>query len=148
MLQAFFHAWERRLAAATTDRVIRPFEWGLDWMRADPAQNGASSPERSAAATVLSDWVSQVMTDTDAFFTPTPTREYSLARAAAEGEQLLAFPSAFVTPHPENNVAYVRLFSPKPTNGSGRSRSAVLVLPQWNSDAGAADPRLNLQAYL
>ena len=36
MLQPFFHAWERRLAAETTTRVVRPFEWGLDWI----AQNG------------------------------------------------------------------------------------------------------------
>ena len=32
MLQAFFHAWERRLASVTTDRMVRPFEWGLDWI--------------------------------------------------------------------------------------------------------------------
>ena len=32
MLQAFFHAWERRLASVTTDRVVRPFEWGLEWI--------------------------------------------------------------------------------------------------------------------
>ena len=32
MLQAFFHAWERRLASVTKDRVVRPFEWGLDWI--------------------------------------------------------------------------------------------------------------------
>ena len=27
-----FHAWERRLASVTKDRVVRPFEWGLDWI--------------------------------------------------------------------------------------------------------------------
>ena len=32
MLQALFHAWERRLASTTKDRIVRPFEWGLDWM--------------------------------------------------------------------------------------------------------------------
>ena len=32
MIQRFFHAWERRLVAVTTDRVVRPFEWGLDWV--------------------------------------------------------------------------------------------------------------------
>jgi len=32
MLRNFFHAWERRLASATSDRVVRPFEWGLDWI--------------------------------------------------------------------------------------------------------------------
>ena len=27
-----FHGWERRLASAATDRVVRPFEWGLEWI--------------------------------------------------------------------------------------------------------------------
>jgi hypothetical protein len=36
MLQLLFHAWERRLASVTKDRIVRPFEWGLDWM----PQNG------------------------------------------------------------------------------------------------------------
>ena len=36
MLQTFFHAWERRLASVSTDRVVRPFDWGLEWI----PQNG------------------------------------------------------------------------------------------------------------
>ena len=32
MLETFFHAWERRLASVTTDRVVRSFDWGLDWI--------------------------------------------------------------------------------------------------------------------
>src|SRR5262245_45787150 len=32
MLERFFHAWERKLVAVSTDRVVRPFEWGLDWI--------------------------------------------------------------------------------------------------------------------
>ncbi len=32
MIARFFHAWEHRLASATTDRVVRPFEWGVDWI--------------------------------------------------------------------------------------------------------------------
>ena len=27
-----FHAWEHRLASITKDRVVRPFEWGVDWI--------------------------------------------------------------------------------------------------------------------
>ena len=42
MLQSLFHNWERRLAAATTDRVVRPFDWGLDWI---PGQPGAVSAD-------------------------------------------------------------------------------------------------------
>ena len=67
MLQAFFHAWERQLASVTKDRVVRPFDWGLDWI----PQNG-HRPD-APAAEVIGDWVSHVMRDTDAFFTPAPT---------------------------------------------------------------------------
>ena len=58
MLASIFHAWERRLASVTKDRVVRPFEWGLDWL----PQDGHS---HSAPETVLLDWVAEVMGDTD-----------------------------------------------------------------------------------
>ena len=35
LLSRVFHQWERRLAAAATDRVVRPFEWGMDWLHGD-----------------------------------------------------------------------------------------------------------------
>src|SRR3954468_19401017 len=75
MLQAFFHAWERRLASVTTDRVVRPFEWGLDWMPPNGRRDGAPDD-------ALRGWVSDVMADTDAFFTPPPTTDYGFDVAA------------------------------------------------------------------
>ncbi len=128
MLQALFHAWERRLASVTKDRVVRPFEWGLDWMP------GAAGPAHRPAER-LSEWVSEVMADTDAFYTPEPTTDYTLHPAKADGSQLLEFPSAMVTPHAENNRVYARMFHPQEHTARGH-RAAVLVLPQWNSDAG------------
>src|SRR5260370_636969 len=122
MLQVLFHAWERRLASVTTDRVVRPFEWGLDWI----PQNG--HPQETAAADILGDWVSSVMADSDAFFTPAPTTDYTLT-PAADGH-LLTFPSAFVTPHDRNNTVHCRYFP------AASRKAAVLVLPQWNSDPG------------
>src|SRR6266508_5480173 len=102
LLQPLFHAWERRLAARSNDRVVRPFDWGLDWI----PRNGRSA-DADGAATV-GGWVSQVMTDTDGFFTPEPTDDYTLRTAADEG--VLTFPSAFATPHTENNTVYCRYF--------------------------------------
>ena len=128
MLQAIFHAWERRLADATTDRVVRPFDWGLDWIPG----NGHRPPARPAKA--IGDWVSQVMADTGAFFTPAPTTDYTLT-ASPDGD-LLTFPSAMTTPHATNNTVYARFFPARVRNGLNASRAAVLVLPQWNSDAG------------
>ena len=159
MLKPLFHAWERRLASVTTDRVVGPFEWGLDWIPRNGHRPGASGAE------ILDGWISTVMADTDAFFTPAPTSDYRVANAA-EGTSLLTFPSAFTTPHPENNTVYCRYFpardastrrnsdagwrvsiplgaapeKARPPYGYGaaraRPRAAVLVLPQWNADAG------------
>ena len=151
MLQGLFHAWERRLAAATTDRVVRPFEWGLEWI----PENGLGAA--TAPADRLGRWISEVMADSDTFFTPPPTTDYTLtprpegssaeAQRAKAGE-LLTFPSAFTTPHHENNTVYARYFPArlKPSRSSGatessaqasaeRPKAAVLVLPQWNSTA-------------
>jgi pimeloyl-ACP methyl ester carboxylesterase len=132
MLQTFFHAWERRLASVTTDRVVRPFEWGLDWIGTNGhggnGHHGSHQPREA-----LQHWVDQVMADTDAFFTPAPTREYALSERTADGERLLTFPSALPTPHPSNNIVRCRWFE-APEDGT--NRAAVLVLPQWNSDAG------------
>jgi len=131
MLQALFHAWERRLAAVATDRVVRPFDWGLDWM----PPNG--SPRSQPAPEVLSDWVSHVMADTDAFFTPRPTDDFRLTDTS-DGTRLLTFSSALDTPHRENNTVNARLFPALGRDAAapiGGPRAAVLVLPQWNSDA-------------
>jgi hypothetical protein len=129
MLQAFFHAWERRLASVAKDRVVRPFEWGLEWIPPDGSPAGAAPPE------VLTDWVRHVMADTDAFYTPAPTSDYKIRDTADRAEKLLTFPSALETPHPENNIAVGRFFRER-AGGRRRPRAAVVVLPQWNADPG------------
>lgn len=121
MLQALFHAWERRLASVTTDRVVRPFEWGLDWIPENGHRQGAPP------ADVLGDWVSHVMADTDRFFSPEPTGDYELGAPSDTGRPL-TFPSALLTPHSSNNTVYCRFFPAR------RTKAAVLVLPQWNAD--------------
>jgi hypothetical protein len=126
MLEAIFHAWERRLAAATTDRVVRPFEWGVDWI----PRNG-HVPETAARDRVRA-WVDRIIADTDAFFTPPPTSDYTLEHR--DDVNLLSFPSALETPHRENNRVECRYF-PARRRPDERARAAVLVLPQWNADA-------------
>jgi dienelactone hydrolase len=136
VLAPLFHAWERRLASISKDRVVRPFDWGMDWI----AANGHGID----AATVLEQWVEDVLRDSQAFFTPPRTSDFEFTAATADangsGEAgTLRFPSAHVTPHPENNIVTARWFPARdePPLGIRRGRGrAVLVLPQWNSDAG------------
>jgi dienelactone hydrolase len=130
MISGFFHRWEHRLANRNrTERVVRPFEWGLEWI----PPNG--HPPGEAPVQVVRSWIDGVMRDTDEFFTPAPTRDYEFTAAAheiaASGEAgTLRFPSALTTPHDVNNTVHARLF-----RASDKKR-AVVVLPQWNSDAG------------
>jgi len=119
VIRRAFYNWERRLAAAAEGRTVRPFEWGTEWI---PELRHVPGDELS----IVADWAAAAVRDSDTFFS-TPETSYSLT-----GDQL-TFPSAVVTPHPENNTAVARYFpnfSPK-----GRKR-AVLVLPQWNADPG------------
>lgn len=126
MISRFFHAWERRLADVSKDRVVRPFEWGTDWI---------GGPTTGESEQEVARWIDEVMGDTDAFFSCPPTSDYAMTAAApalqARGEAgTLRFPSALVTPHPQNNIVSARWFPARE-----RTR-AVVVLPQWNSDAG------------
>jgi pimeloyl-ACP methyl ester carboxylesterase len=138
MLSRFFHAWEHRLASATKDRVVRPFEWGLDWLPSDPHPNGFSPEAR------IEHWVREAMADSEAFFRPPPTTAYAFEEASATlretGEAgTLRFPSALTTPHEANNIVHARWFpapGEAPLGRSGARGRAVVVLPQWNSDAG------------
>lgn len=158
MIAPFFHRWELRLAEVSrADRVVRPFEWGLGWLVPPEVTSvahlagepGGSQPpaarSESRATTdpraAIRAWVDQVMRDSDAFFTPAPTRDYVLIEAPEQlrggGEAgTLTFPSGFTTPHPANNTVYARYFPANPVRRpkAGTPRRAVVVLAQWNSD--------------
>jgi hypothetical protein len=127
VLAPLFHAWERRLASAATNRIVRPFEWGLDWI--DSHQNGHVGPEERLDA-----YVRAVLGNTEEFYTPPPTDTYHLERHK-HGPAVLTFASSRQTPHAENNTVYARYFPGRPGRGGQRPRRAVVVLPQWNADS-------------
>jgi len=119
VISRVFHEWERRLSAAAQHRLVRPFEWGLDWI--DGLGRGAEPEVERLAA-----WASQTVSNREAFFALAPSDEYTL-----EGDRL-SFPSAVRTPHEENNTVRARYF---PEGSERGRRRAVVVLPQWNADA-------------
>lgn len=139
MLAPIFHAWERRLASVTKDRVVRPFEWGEEWMDVGGLWPGRGDGAGEAAVRA---WVETVMQDTPRFFTAPPTTDYALApaapEAAAKGDGgTLTFPSAFPSPHPENNTVHARWFPAKGWEAlAPERRKAVVVMPQWNAGPG------------
>ncbi len=120
LLTRAFHRWERKLAAGANNRVVRPFEWGVEWI-----DDGEHDPSLTEAER-LERWAAAMVADSERFYALAPCKDYSL-----DGDWL-SFPSAITTPHSENNVARARYFPDRSPRGR---RRAVLVLPQWNADA-------------
>jgi len=119
--------WENRLCSRATDRVVRPFEWGLEWAGQWPVtqtipQNGHQPHEYLK---VLNE---AALASSDEFFSYRVPTDFRL-----DGN-LLKFTSPVRTPYPENNVVHGQWFpaAEKP----GRRRVAAIVLPHWNASAG------------
>ncbi|MCC7043436.1 MAG: alpha/beta hydrolase family protein [Acidobacteria bacterium] len=119
MIAPLFNIWERRLASVDTNRIIRPFEWGLDWL---------DLPDDGDPLTTLKTWARETVAHSDGFFAGGSVDAYELS------DNVLRFPSALTTPWEVNNTVVGRIFHPeKPRPGA--PRRAVVVLPQWNADA-------------
>lgn len=135
MIGPFVHAWERRLAAVDTNRRVRPFAWGLEWLDVEPGRppaiDAGSAVSGDDALERVRAWSRTVMADSDAFYSAP-----RLAEAQYElREDVLRFPSAIVTPETVNNTVEARVFHPPPERRNG-PRRGVVVMAQWNADSG------------
>jgi hypothetical protein len=119
--------WETDLATRSTDRVVRPFEWGTDWL-SDLSLPGLPPLEEANPAPWIAA-VNRLTIEHSALYYQhqTPT-DFTL-----DGEWL-RFTSPLETPYPENNLVEARWFPLAPGKPNRRKR-AVLVLPHWNSHA-------------
>jgi pimeloyl-ACP methyl ester carboxylesterase len=113
--------WEDRLSRADTNRVVREFEWGLDWLGLPGAANPLTALQRFNELAVRSP---------AEFFAYQPPADYQLSGST------LRFTSPVQTPYPENNVVWAEWFEARHARGR-----AVVVVPQWNS---SEDSHLNL----
>ncbi|HLK47593.1 MAG TPA: alpha/beta hydrolase family protein [Bryobacteraceae bacterium] len=125
--------WERHLASRDSNRVVRPFEWGTEWLArigypACPADANGNSVH------CVSRFVSEALADSDRFYSYEPVRDYRLRG------NLLTFTSPVASPYPENNTVHARWFPAVRNRGR-----ALVVLPQWNS---GADGHLGLAQLL
>ena len=117
MLKRYMHKRERYFAMLNDNRVIRPFEWGTEFISDHP--NGDDPRE------LFSEYSAKTVRDSDEFFFDPETADFDL-----NGDQL-TWTSGVKTPSPENNTAFATYF-PHATN----RKAAVLVLPHWNAKAG------------
>jgi pimeloyl-ACP methyl ester carboxylesterase len=123
LITPFFHAWERRLATVDRNRVVRPFEWGLDWLGLEQTDQ---EPSRQIIA-----WSDAAVATSEQFYETPKTGDYT-----RRGNEL-TFPSALTTPYPENDLVRALIFDPEPARSrKPRPRRGVIVIPQWNADEG------------
>ncbi len=113
--------WERKLATRDTNRVVRPFDWGTDWLHS--VGFPACPPDANGNARDCVDrFVAEALRDSDRFYTYQPPSDFHLE------DGRLTFTSPVATRYPENNTVQA-LWFPAPKD-QGR---ALVVLPQWNS---------------
>lgn len=115
MLPRLFYRWEDKLSKRDTNRKVRPFEWGIDFV---PDGIPIRNPKE-----YLLEFARRTLAQSDDYHSYDPVPEWKL-----DGNHL-TFSSPVRTVYPRNNTVHGRFF---PTASEGR---AVLVLPQWNSDA-------------
>src|ERR1700719_4492668 len=144
----WMHDWETRLTSVDNNRVVRPLEWGIEWTRDWPCRNG-SLPHQTdeQCERYIREYNLRAVAASDEFFahkTPSDfrleTREVQVfstreipeprleKRVDGTYAEFLRFTSPVRTPYPENNLANARWFPAK-------GKSAVVLLPHWNSDA-------------
>jgi len=113
--------WERRLASRDTNRVVRPFEWGTEWL-ASIGHPHCPADANGNSADCVARFVDEAVRNSDHFYSYEPVRDFQL-----QGD-VLTFTSPARSPYPQNNTVHARWF---PAKGN----RAVVVLPQWNADA-------------
>ncbi len=133
----WMYDWETRLTTRDTNRVVRPFDWGLDWVHRWPNVNGNCPPANDAPRieAFIHDLNDQIVRDSDAFFAYQTPAEFRLERHSVMDKKkrkqpasFLRFTSPVATPYAVNNTVNARWFH-------APGRRAVVVLPQWNADA-------------
>ena len=112
---------EDRLASRTTDRVVREFEWGLDWTNSWPCAGQCESADGDPGAR-LGLLNKAAIRDSEVFYAYKVPLDFHCANGR------LQFTSAVKTPYPENNVVHAQWFP-----AARDRRRAVLVLPHWNA---------------
>jgi dienelactone hydrolase len=142
------HDWETRLTSVDNNRVVRPLDWGLEWMQDWPCGNGCAPADTSdQCERFLQEYNRRIVSASDEFYSYVKPSDFQLERrevqvfstrevpdAALEAKvrgtyaDFLRFTSPVRTPFPENNLANARWFP-------ARGRRALVLLPHWNSDA-------------
>jgi dienelactone hydrolase len=123
LLKRWIQIKERHFATRDTNRIVRPFEWGAEFIKEhvngdDPRQ-------------LFRQHTQDVMRRSEEFYQLPAITDYKLTN------EQLTWTSAVHTPSVENNTVTARFFPAPLKKGKAASvsehRPAVVILPQWNA---------------
>ncbi len=112
-LEQRIRRYEHRRWTTDDNRMVRPFEWGLEHI-------GGRADERDPHA-FLQRWAQKTIENSREWYAAEPAKDYHLT------DKVLTFTSAVQSPSPENNIVHAQIFRAR------RTGPAVLVLPNWNA---------------
>jgi len=155
-------AWEYALTTQDTNRVVRPLEWGFDWL-SDFSEQAGRAAEREGAATHAENLAAmnavnqEIVERSEEFYGykrpedfrieerhpqlfPTNVRPETLAHEArmqAEIEEGKAHKAKFLRFTSPVRTRYPEndLVNARWYPARGHKRQAIIVMPQWNADA-------------
>jgi len=106
--------YEHRRWTTDDNRMVRPFEWGLQHVNGSAASRDPHM--------FFAEYASEVMARSEEWYAPAEVGDYHI-----DSEKVLTFTSPLTSPWLENNTVHAQLF---PARKAG---PAVLVLPNWNA---------------
>jgi hypothetical protein len=118
----WMESWENKLCFRSTDRIVRPFDYGLEWSRKWPCSGGLTPEMFDTPSGYIVELNKRAIAGSTRFFGYEKPSDFQLF-----GEWL-HFTSPVATPFPENNVVKGLWFPSEKSNGR-----AVVLLPHWNS---------------
>jgi len=129
--ERWIRAREEELCFRATNRVVRDFDWGLEWTRDWPCarvhpKNGDAPEEYVARLNDLA------MLSSDEFYGYQRPSDFELR------DGMLRFHSPVRTPYDENNLVHAQWFPasvPKNRGNKPGPKKAVVLLPHWNAPA-------------
>jgi len=122
----WIQSWEQRLCFRATNRVVRRFEWGLDWVGDWPCAR--RHPKNGDGVEEYVSKLNQIaIRESDDFFGYEPPSGFRLE------DGILRFRSPVETPYAENNVVHAQWFPAREGKRRTGPKKAVVLLPHWNA---------------
>lgn len=117
--------WENGLANRSTDRIVRPFEFGLEWCQKWPGYEKFPYTDQDPVA-YIEEVNRRAIENSAEFFAYNPPTDFTLQKQ--DDGEWLRFTSPVATPYAENNTVHCLWY---PAKGGGHK--AMTLLPHWNS---------------